>query len=231
MTPPATYEELAGVLGCTLVAPQLSNEQVLEGLAAARRYGAGAVSVRPCDIDVAVRTLDGSGVRPGAVCGFPHGSATTGTKLYEGRDLLRRGARDVAMVIGISRLLSREFQHVQTELLQMAESCHKEGATFTVILESGWLTDELKIIACACCERAEADFVALATGFGPAAAAADLQLVRQHLPDEVGLVGGAVTLDEALALRTAGCARIETASAGAILDEWKSRLTPAPTAT
>jgi deoxyribose-phosphate aldolase len=229
MTPPASYEDLAGAMACTLVAPQLNNEQVLEGLAAARHYGVGAVSVRPCDVDVAVRTLDGTAVRPGAVCGFPHGSATTGTKLYEGRDLLRRGARDLAMVIGISRLLSREFQHVQTELLQMAESCHKEGATFTVILESGWLTDELKIIACACCERAEADFVALATGFGPVAAPADLQLVRRHLPEEVGLVCGAATLEEALELRAAGFGRIETTTAGAILDEWKSRLTPAAT--
>ena len=102
-------------------------------------------------------------------------------------------------------------------------------ARLTVILESGWLTDELKIIACACCERAEADFVALATGFGPPAPAADLQLVRKHLPEEVGLKAVAATLDEALELRAAGCARIETASAGTILDEWKSRLAPAVT--
>jgi deoxyribose-phosphate aldolase len=224
MTPPTTYEDLAGTIGYALLAPQLTNEQVLEGMAAARRYGVGAVTVRPCDIDLAVRTLEGSAVRPGAVCGFPHGSENTGTKLYEGRDLLRRGARDIEMVIGISRLLSREFQHVQTELLQMAESCHKEGAALTVILESGWLTDELKIIACACAERAEADFVALATGFGPAAAASDLALLRQHLPEEVGLKGSAATLAEVLELRAAGCARIGTTGPGAILDEWKSRL-------
>jgi len=127
-------------------------------------------------------------------------------------------------VIGISRLLSREFQHVQTELLQMAESCHKEGAKLTVILESGWLTDELKIIACACCERAEADFVSLATGFGPAASPSDLALLRQHLPEEVGLESSAATLDEALELHRTGCARVGASNAGAILDEWKSRL-------
>jgi deoxyribose-phosphate aldolase len=224
MTPPATYEDLAGAIDSTLVGPQLTAQQVHDGLVAARRYGVGTVTVRPCDIDAAVRTLEGSPVRPGAVCGFPHGSSHTGTKLYEGRDLLRRGAREIAMVVGISRLLSREFQHVQTELLQMAESCHKEGAKLTVILESGWLTDELKIIACACCERAEADFVALATGFGPAAPGSDLALVRAHLPEEVGLVCGAATLDEALELHRAGCARIAASDTGAILDEWRSRL-------
>jgi deoxyribose-phosphate aldolase len=232
MTPPATYEELAGVLDYALLTPQLTNDQVLEALAAARRYAISAVTVRPCDIDLAVRTLEGSAVRPEAVCGFPHGSATTGTKLYEGRDLLRRGARGIAMVIGISRLLSREFQHVQTELLQMAESCHKEGAALTVILESGWLTRELKIIACACCERAEVDRVALASGFGPPAEVSDLRLLREHLPEEVGLQAAAATLDEALELQEMGCARIGTSNPAAILDDWKSRLagtaTPAP---
>ena len=54
---------------------------------------------------------------------------------------------------------------MQAELLQMAESCHKEGAILKVILENYYLTDELKIIACRCAERAEADFVSTRTGF------------------------------------------------------------------
>src|SRR5689334_8464306 len=106
MTPAVTYEDLASTLGYSLLQPELTNEQVLAGLGLARGYTIGLVSVRPCDIDLAVRTLDGSNVRAGAVCGFPHGSQHTGTKLYEGRDLLRRGAKDIEMVIGISRLLS-----------------------------------------------------------------------------------------------------------------------------
>src|SRR5207248_4471667 len=108
-----------------LVKPELTGEQVVEGLEMAKRYGIACVSVRPCDIDLAVRTLQGSPVKPGSVAGFPHGSQNTATKLYETRDLLRRGAREIDMVIAISKLLSREFQHVQTELIQMAESCHK----------------------------------------------------------------------------------------------------------
>ena len=106
-------------------------------------------------------------VKPGSVSGFPHGSQNTATKLYETRDLLRRGAKEIDMVIAISKLLSREFQHVQTELSQMSEACHKEGAILKVILETAYLTDELKIIACRCCERAEVDFVKTSTGFAP----------------------------------------------------------------
>src|SRR6266702_6763424 len=106
MAPLETYESLARLIDHPLVKPELTDEQVIEGLELAKRYGIACVSVRPCDIDLAARTLQGSSVRPGAVCGFPHGSENTATKLYEARDLLRRGAREIDMVIAISKLLS-----------------------------------------------------------------------------------------------------------------------------
>jgi deoxyribose-phosphate aldolase len=217
---------LAGLLDLPLLAPELNDEAVVAGIEKAKRCGLASVTVRPCDIDLAIRSLQGSAVLPAAVCGFPHGSQNTATKLFEARDLLRRGAREIAAVIGISRLLSREFQHVQSELLQLAESCHRESAKLTVILEAPFLTDELKIIACACCERAEADRVCpSATGY----TTADLTLLRRHLPEEVGLqAAGAAALDEALALEALGCARISTPAAAEILDEWAARQAVTP---
>ena len=229
--PLATYEDLAGMIDHPLVKPDLTNVQVVEGIELAKRYRIACVSVRPCDVDLAVRTLEGSPVRPGSVVGFPHGSQNTATKLYETRDLLRRGAREVDMVIAISALLSREFQHVQTELMQMAETCRKEGAVLKVILENAYLTDELKIVACRCCARAGVDFVKTSTGFAFSGyAIEDVKLMRKHLPEEIGVkaAGGLRTLDQALEVRAAGATRIGTASTAAILDEWKARLAEAP---
>ncbi len=236
MMAPAAYEDLALLLDHSLVEPYLSDAQVLAGIQTAQRYGVASVTVRPCDIDLAVRSLAGSAVRPAAVCGFPHGSENTAVKLFEARDLLRRGARQIEVVMGTPKLLSREFQHVQTELLQLVEMCHQQGALLTAILETAYLTDELKVIACACAERAEADFVCAGTGFAPSSwTPADLQLLRRHLPEETGIKAvGAGSLDQALELRQAGCARVGTNATAAILEEWKSRLAaaapPAPTA-
>ena len=229
MTPPATYEAIARLIDHPLVKPELTDEHVIEGLELAKRYGIACASVRPCAIDLAGRTLQGSAVKPGAVCGFPHGSQNTATKLYEARDMLRRGAREIDMVIAISKLLSREFQHVQMELLQMSELCHKEGAILKVILENAYLTDELKIIACRCCERAEVDMVKTSTGFAPTGyTMPDIALMRKHLPEEIGIkaAGGIRTIDQVLELVNAGCTRIGTTSTAAILDEWKARLAP-----
>ena len=232
MAPPASYEDLARLIDHPLLQPDLTDVQVLEGLELAKRSRIACVSVRPCDIDVAVRTLAGSGVKPGAVCGFPHGSPGTAVKLYETRDLLRRGAKEIAMVVATSKLRSREFQHVQTELLQASELCHKEGALLRVILENAYLTDELKIIACRCCERAEVDVVATSTGFGPAGyTLEDVALMRKHLPEEIGIQaeGGIESLDQILTLLDSGVTRVTTDSTAGILAEWKSRQAPAKT--
>jgi deoxyribose-phosphate aldolase len=231
MPPLDSPEALAKLIDHPLVAPDLTDEQVIAGLELAKRYQVACASVRPCDIDLAVRTLQGSSVKPGAVCGFPHGSQNTATKLYEARDLLRRGAREIDMVVAISKLLSREFQYVQTELLQISELCHKEGALLKVILENAYLTDELKIIACRCCERAEVDFVKTSTGFAASGyTLADVALMRKYLPEEIGVkaAGGIRTLDQVLEVYEAGCTRIGTTSTAAILEEWKVRLAAAP---
>jgi deoxyribose-phosphate aldolase len=229
MTPLTSPEALAGLIVHTLVAPNLTGEQVIAGLELAQRYQVACATVRPCDIDLAVRTLQGGRVKAGAVCGFPHGCESTATKLYEARDLLRRGARAIAMVAPISKLLSREFQHVQMELLQVSELCHKEGALCTIILENAYLTDELKIIACRCAERAEVDFVCTSTGFAPSGCTLpDVVLLRKHLPDEIGVqaAGGVDTVDRVLEAYEAGCMRIGTTATACILDDWKARLEP-----
>jgi len=235
MPPPlTTYESFARLIDHSLVKPELTDDQVVQGLELAKRYGVACVSVRPCDIDLAARTLQGSTVKAGSVSGFPHGSQNTATKLYETRDLLRRGAREIDMVIAISKLLSREFQHVQMELLQMSEICHKEGALLKVILENAYLTDELKIIACRCCERAEVDFVKTSTGFAPTGyTVEDVKLMRKHLPEEIGIkaAGGLRTVDQVLEVYELGCTRVGATSTAALLDEWKARLAPPPPTT
>jgi deoxyribose-phosphate aldolase len=225
--PLATYDDLARMIDLPLVRPDVPSERISGGLELAKRYGIACASVRPSDIDLAVRLLEGSRVRPGSVVGFPHGTETTATKLYEARDLLRRGAKELDVVVAIPNLLSREFQYVQIELSQVSELCHKEGATLKVILENAYLTDELKIIACRCCERAEVDFVATSTGFAPSGCTlADVKLMRQYLPDTIGVkaAGGLRTLDQVLEVYDAGCARVGTGSAAAVLDQWKARL-------
>jgi deoxyribose-phosphate aldolase len=185
------------------------------------------VTVRPSDADLAVNLMRDSGIPVGSVAGFPHGSSTTPVKLYEARDLLRRGVREIDMVLNIGKLLSRQFHYVESELAQMAEACHEQGAILKVIFENAYLTDELKIIACKIAKRAGVDFVKTSTGFAPTGARIeDLRLMYQHCAPvvQVKAAGGIRTLEQAIAVYEAGCTRFGATATAAILDAWKERL-------
>jgi deoxyribose-phosphate aldolase len=222
-----TYEGLAKMIDHSLLRPELTEEQVLEGCGLAIRYNVATVTVRPCDVDMAVRQVQGTGVGVSTVAGFPHGDTTTAVKLYEVRDLLRRGAIEIDMVLNISKLISRQFQYVETEIRQAAEACHEKGALLKVIFENAYLNDELKIVACRICTRAEADFVKTSTGFAPTGATLeDLKLMRAHSGAKVQVkaAGGVRTMEKALEVYEVGCTRFGATTTAAILDNWKQHL-------
>jgi deoxyribose-phosphate aldolase len=213
----AEYADLASIVEHTLLGRALTDADIAAGCDLAVRYGVAAVTVRPCDIDVAVRMLGGSSVAPGSVCGYPYGDQNTGTKLYEARDLLRRGAKEIDVALNVSKILGRQFPHIETELLQMAESCHKENALLKVTFDNEFLSDELRTIVSRVCYRAEADWLTTDIAW--------VGSMTGFIREEMGLIAAGVqTLDEALSAVAAGCGRIRTANTAAILDEWKVRL-------
>ena len=219
-----TYDDLARLIEHSLTRPDLSEDEVSTGLWLAREYRVAAVVVRPCDVDLAVRILDGSGVAVASVAGFPHGSSNTATKLYEGRDLLRRGAKEIAIVTSPGKMISRQFQHIETEILQMSESCHQAGALCKVIFENGYLAEDLKVILCRICKRCEVDYAETSTCFGPTShTLPDLALMKSILKDRVKMKasGGVRTLDQAFAVYNAGCDRFGSTATAVILEDWK----------
>jgi deoxyribose-phosphate aldolase len=225
--PLTTYEAIAKMIDHSLLRPELSEEQVHEGCRIARQYQVATVTVRPADVDLAVRAMEGSGVPISTVAGFPNGSQTISTKAYEARDLIRRGAKEVDMVLNIGKLVSRNFQYIESELSQMAEACHDNGAILKVIFENAYLTDELKIVACKIATNTRCDFVKTSTGFAPSGATLeDLRLMRQHAGPNVQVkaAGGVRTLDSAIEVYEAGCARFGATATVAILEDWKKRL-------
>ncbi|MBM3726780.1 MAG: deoxyribose-phosphate aldolase [Acidobacteria bacterium] len=211
----------------SLLRPELTDVQVSAGVALAVDYDVASVCVRPSDVDLAVRLLGGSGVLASSVVGFPHGGSTTAVKLYEARDMLRRGVREIDMVINIGKLKSREFQYVEMELIQMAKTCHEEGARLKVIFENAYLTEEEKIIACKMCKRSEVDWSKTSTGFAPTGyTKEDLELmVRKCRPYvQVKAAHGVRTLDQALEVHAIGATRFGATATAQILEDWKKRL-------
>jgi deoxyribose-phosphate aldolase len=216
--PLVTYADVASRLELTVTRPDWNEEQVDAACRKALSYRLGAVVVRPSDVDMAVRILGGSLVAVASVAGFPHGSSNTATKLYEGRDLLRRGATEINLVVNYGKMLSRQFQHVETEILQMSESCHQAEKTLKLVYESGYLAEDLKIILCKMAKRTDSDFIETDTF-------ADLPLLKTICKDVVKInLSGDATLASFEAAYKAGCERYGSPDVFAIADEWKQVL-------
>ena len=231
--PRLSYEDIARMIEHPVLQPELSEEEVRTGCEIARQYRIAAVTVRPSDADLAVEWMRSSGVAVASVVGYPHGSSTTSVKLYETRDLLRRGVTEVDTVINLGKMISRQFQYVETELQQMAAACHEGGAILKVAFENGFLTEDLKTIACKIVQRAGVDYARTSTPFGPppyslAYVTQDVRLMKRLLGDgaKIKASGGVRTIADVLALREAGCTRVGTIATVAILEAWKAQLKP-----
>ena len=53
-------------------------------------YGFASVMVNPCNVGVAAKAAEGSGVKVGTVIGFPLGANTTAVKVFVGHGCSRK---------------------------------------------------------------------------------------------------------------------------------------------
>jgi len=224
---PTTRKELAEIIDYALLAPASGEAEVHAGCLLARSLGLASVVVRPSDVEMAALALEGCAVRVGSVAAFPHGNATTAVKLYEVNDLLRRGAREIGLTLNAGKMRSRQFAHIESEMMQAASACRSAGALFGMVIEPGGMDPDLKVIACRVAKRVEADWLTLGSGFGAAfAAPAEAAFFAERLAGRVAIRVGfaAADLEGCLTLYEAGCARLVAADPAAILAEWDKRL-------
>ncbi|MGH2358760.1 MAG: deoxyribose-phosphate aldolase [Candidatus Limnocylindria bacterium] len=221
-----TERDIAKTIDHSLLKPELDDAFVEEGCRLAAEYQVASVCVRPADVSRARAFLAGTDVAVGTVIGFPHGSSTTTTKVFEAQQALRDGATELDMVINIGALRSGREDDVRQDIAAVVDVAHREGAIVKVILENAYLTDEQKVRGCQLAEAAGADFVKTSTGYAPTGAThADLRLMRQSVSPRVQIKAahGVRSLDELLAVLELGVTRIGATQTKAIIDEFRVR--------
>lgn len=224
--PLATYEDLASLADFAVLTPNYPEEQVAAACDTAKKYRPGRLTVRPADLDLVAKWMERSGVTIGTTVDYPHGAGTTSAKLYAVRDALQRGAKAIETVLNPGKMVSRQFRYVESELMQMAQECHRAGAELIVDLEAGWLGEDLRTIACRIVKRAEVDRVRVHSLYGPPVEGTEIiGFLVGKLGDWVKVDSAAVTtMEEALAAHGAGASGFQTVDPAALLDSWSAEL-------
>jgi len=214
--------DLCRYIDHTLLKPDATKEQLRKLCEEARQYNFYSVCVNSANVRYCRTLLTGSQTKVVAVVGFPLGAASAAAKAAEAREAIREGAEEVDMVINIGELKSRNYQAVHEDIRKVVESAG--GKPVKVILETGMLTRDEKVIASALSKAGGARFVKTSTGFGPGGATAeDVALMKQVVGSdmEVKASGGVRDHDAALAMIRAGATRIGASASIAIVTNQK----------
>lgn len=220
-----TYEELAKTIDHSLLSPDMDEDTVIAGCQLAKKYNVASVCVKPYHVKMAVEQLKGSDVKVGTVLGFPHGSSTTETKVFEARDAIANGATELDMVLNIGELKSGNANYVRQDIAAVVSAAEGK-ALVKVILENAYLTDDEKRLACELCEAAGADFVKTSTGYATGGATLeDLTLMRASVGPQmqVKAAGGVRSLDAILDVIDVGTTRVGATATAKILDDFAAR--------
>jgi deoxyribose-phosphate aldolase len=210
------------------LSPLATRAQIDRHCAEARTHLLYAVCVSPQWVTRAVELLRETPVQVVTVVGFPLGANTSATKAFECASAVRQGASEIDMVISLGALKAGDRFGVRDDIATVVKAA--DGHAVKVILETAYLTDSEKQLACSLAEEAGAHFVKTSTGFarqeflvGPGqssgATVHDIRLLRSCVGDRLRIKasGGIRSADLARELVAAGADRIGTSAGPALL--------------
>ena len=202
--------ELAGYIDHTLLKPEAVVKQFEQLCDEAVKYKFKSVCVNSSWVPFVAKRLRGTGIRICSVIGFPLGEMDTRSKAFEARTAIGNGAEELDMVINVGALKSGNLKLVEEDIRAIKRACRTQ-TVLKVILETGLLTEEEKIIACELSKKAGADFVKTSTGFsGSGATVHDVALMRRIVGPHMGVKasGGIRNFEQAVSMINAGANRL-----------------------
>lgn len=214
-----TSQELARFIDHTLLKPEAVASQFDQLCKEALQYNFYSVCVNSGWVNYVAKKLRGTNVKVCSVIGFPLGEMETRSKAFEARNAIDHGAHELDMVLSIGALKSGDFKHVEDDIRAVKRAC-RSTTVLKVILETSYLNEQEKIIACEICKKAEVDFVKTSTGFsGGGATVPDIELMRRVVGPDMGVKasGGIRDFATAVAMIRAGANRIGAGASVAIV--------------
>jgi deoxyribose-phosphate aldolase len=219
---------LARLIDHTLLKPDATHSDIERICREALQHKFATVCINSAHLAQATSILEGSTTLPIAVVGFPLGACTTSTKVFETREAIRLGAREIDMVIAIGALKEENYAEVLNDIHEVVQAAHPYPVK--VILETAMLDTRQKVAACVLAKEAGAAFVKTSTGFGGGGATVeDISLMREVVGSKMGVKasGGVRTREDAAKMIAAGANRIGTSSGAAIVQDLKTN-SPTP---
>lgn len=195
----------------TLLRQDAKQEEILKLCEEAKTYDFMSVCVNTSYVKLAADALKGSDVLVCTTVGFPLGMSTTESKVFETKQAIENGAKEVDMVINVGALKDKRYDYVLNEIKAVKEATG--DLVLKVIIETALLSDEEIVKASELVVESGADFVKTSTGFSTGGATVeDVKLMKETVQDKIQIkaAGGVRSVEDLNAMVAAGATRIGT---------------------
>jgi len=174
------------------------------------KYGCASVCIPASYVKQAAEYL-GDRLPVCTVIGFPNGYSTTATKVFETKDAIANGAKEIDMVVNLGWVRDKRWDDVLAEMKALKAACG--DLILKVIVETCLLTEEEKVKLCELVSQSGADFIKTSTGFSTGGATReDVALFKAHIAPHVKIkaAGGISSLEDAEDFLKLGASRLGT---------------------
>ena len=205
-----TTEKLCSMVDHTLLAQTATWEDIQKLCDDAMAYGTASVCIPPCYVKQAAEYVGGR-LTICTVIGFPNGNSTTAAKVFEAKDAIANGAKEIDMVINVGMLKAGNTDYVLDEIRALKAACG--DLVLKVIIETCLLTEAEKITMCRLVTEAGADFIKTSTGFSTGGATFDdVALFARYVGPNVRIkaAGGISSIADAEKFVELGATRLGT---------------------
>jgi len=178
----------------------------------AKEFDFKSVCVNPNWVSYCAQALKDTDVLVCTVIGFPLGANTTNVKVFEAKDAVMNGAKEIDMVLNIGKVKEQDYDYIYNEVKEVNDVVGHN--ILKVILETCYLTKEEIRLASQACIKAGADFVKTSTGFGTGGALVeDVKIMKDVAKEkQVKASGGVRSMEDVQKMIKAGATRIGTSS-------------------
>ena len=203
-------QEILARVDHTLLRQTAAWEEIQRICEEGMEFHTASVCIPPCYVREA-RAFLGDRLPVCTVIGFPNGSSTTASKVFETEDAVQNGAAEIDMVISIGHVKAGNYGYVEKEIREIKQAC--QGRILKVIIETCLLTEEEKIRMCQVVTEAGADFIKTSTGFSAGGATReDIAPSQQYVRPQARIkaAGGIKSFADARDFISLGASRLGT---------------------
>jgi len=210
-----TKKTVAATIDHAALKADMTDQEIVDNCTLGKECQVASVCVRPCDVALTAKELEGSGVLPSAVVGFPHGAHRPETKALEAKLAIEDGAKELDMVMAVGKFLSGDYEWVKRDIEGVVAEAKAAGdVEVKVIMETCYLSPEQIAKACEISRDAGADYVKTSTGFGDGPATPEaIDVMMKTVGDCMGVKasGGVRDYETAVGYLEQGCKRLGAA--------------------